>query len=166
MQKSLKGIVCVAIALGLASCQPAAKKKLVSFVNMSDVSAASQLVAGFYELEANSWRWTAGKFAVTLQPPAGSDKTGARLKLSLFVPDVQVQKLGAITIQANLNDHPLAPETFDKPGTYEYLRDVPADSLRSNLVPVVFRLDKFAAPSTADGRELGVVVSAVGLQTK
>jgi len=116
---------------------------------MNDASVASQLVAGFYETEANSWRWTAGKFAVVLQPPTGSDRTGATLKVQLFIPDVQIQKLGPMTLQANLNDRPLDPQTFDKPGTYEYSRDVSADNLRSNLVPVVFRLDKFTSPSAA-----------------
>jgi hypothetical protein len=133
---------------------------------MSDISATSQLIAGFYELEANSWRWTAGKFIVMLQPPAGAERVGAKLKLQFFIPDVQIEKLGPMTIQADLNDHPLAPQTFDKPGSYEYSRDVPADTLRSNLVPIVFRLDKFASPSMSDGRELGVVVSTIGLQPK
>src|SRR5216684_391037 len=40
-----------------------------SIVVMSDPRSSGQIVNGFYGIENQSWRWTAGKFSVLLRPP-------------------------------------------------------------------------------------------------
>ena len=42
---------------------------LASMVATADPHAAAQLLTGFYGIEQNSWRWTAGRFSVVLRPP-------------------------------------------------------------------------------------------------
>ena len=56
---------------------------LVSTLKMSDPSAKHQLAKGFYQLEANAWRWTAGDFSVVLKTPPGAAQKGATLTLIL-----------------------------------------------------------------------------------
>ena len=136
-----------------------------SVINMSDPSRANQLIYGFYDVEMHAWRWTAGKFKVGLKPPADSTHRGARLRLDLFIPDAQIQGLGPMTLTATAAGSPLEPETFSKPGTYVYWRDVRAELLDSNILPVDFHFDRYW-PWDVKGRELGAVVSAVALLSK
>ena len=135
-----------------------------STINVANPATVSQLVAGFYDLEDGKWRWTAKKFIVSLAPPGDADDKGAKLLLQFYLPETQIQALGPMTLSADVDSHVLAPETYSKGGQYTYARDVPTDSLRSNLVPILFRFDKAVAPSTADSRELASIVSNVSLQ--
>jgi hypothetical protein len=130
---------------------------------MADPKVGKQLLAGFYDIEANSWRWTARRFVVTFPQPAKSENKGAILELQLFIPGSQIDKLGPMTLIADVDEHELKPETFKAGGQYTFSREVPPEALREKLIPVIFSLDKAAAPSTADGRELGAIVSMVAL---
>jgi hypothetical protein len=152
-------------SLALFGCE---KKKipLSSDLKMSDPSAERQLLAGFYGIEAGQWRWAKRRFAVVLRPPQGSRESGATLTIKLFIPGSQMEKLGDVTISADIGDVTLAPETFSEPGSLTYSRDVPGSLAGSELVPVVFTLDKALAPFQADGRELGAVVSEVSLEAR
>ena len=132
---------------------------------MGDPARANQLPYGFYNIEMHAWRWTAGIFKVGLKPPLQSTHCGARLRLDLFIPDAQIQGLGPMTLSANAAGYPLETETFPKPGTYVYSRDVPAEALDSNIVPLEFRFDRYW-PWEVKGRELAAVVSAVALPPK
>ncbi len=58
-----------------------ANAPLVSSLNMSGASAKDQLISGFWGLENGAWRWTAGKFSVTLKTPLGAAQKGATLTL-------------------------------------------------------------------------------------
>jgi hypothetical protein len=152
------------VALG---CHSATKEKgMASMINMADPSTANQLLSGFHAVEQNAWRWTTRKFAVMLKTPAGSEQNGATLRLRLFIPDNQIKNLGPITMSADVDGHQLDPQTFEKGGDFAYSRPVPADALKASAVRVTFNLDKFQAPNGVDGRELGVVASVVGLQSR
>src|SRR5579871_5147683 len=70
-------------------------KEPVSQLNVADESTASQLLGGFWWVEDHSWRWTAREFSVALQPPAGSEQSGATLQLHLFIPDSEIESLGS-----------------------------------------------------------------------
>ncbi len=146
--------------------EPEQAAGLRSFIQTGDPAAASQLVKGFYDIEAGSWRWTARNFSVLLAPPKGAAEKGARLVLRLSVPEPVTKKLGPVTLRASVEGVDLSPETFSKDGQYVYTRDVPPQALAKNAVTVDFALDKSLAPSGADQRELGVVASAVGFEAK
>ena len=140
--------------------------RLASVVQMSDRGMANQLAGGFYEIESDAWRWTAQKFAVKLRPPAGVGPQGAVLELHLTVPPPSIAKLGPITLTATAGDTVLAPETYAKAGEYTYRRDIAANLLTGDSVRIDFQLDKAMPPSDADKRQLGIIVSSVGLVSR
>jgi len=135
-------------------------------LQVGDPNAAAQLVKGFYDLEAGTWRWTMGKFSVTLSPPPNASERGAKLVLRLMVPEPVIKKLTSVKLSASLDGVALAEETYTKPGQYVYSQDVPAQALAKRVVTVDFALDKFLPPGEADQRELGLVVTAVGFEAK
>jgi len=139
---------------------------LASIVHVADPQAASQLLSGFYGVEQNSWRWTAGKFSVVLHPPRTGASKGATLQLKFTVPEVLITKLQAISLSAAVNGMPLSPESYTQPGQFTFSRDVPANLLGSDSVKVDFSLDKTLPPTATDQRELGVVVTTVGFEAK
>ena len=139
---------------------------LQTMLQVGDPNAAPQLIKGFHDVEAGSWRWTMGKFSVTLSPPPKASERGARLVLRLMVPEPVIQKLTSMKLSASLDGVALAEETYTKAGLYVYSQDVPAQALAKRVVTVDFALDKFLPPGEADQRELGLVVTAVGFEAK
>ncbi len=137
-----------------------------TMVQASDAKASAQLIQGFHALEQGRYRWTMGHFSVTLRPPLLASERGARLILKFVVPEPVIQKLKSIKLSANVDGVALPEETYTKPGGYVYSQEVPAQALGKRLVTVSFALDKYLAPSDADRRELGVVVTAVGFEAK
>jgi hypothetical protein len=173
----LAGGLVLALALAPLGCksEPKATKvvaaegeapALASTVRASEASQEPQLLDGFYSVEANSWRWTAKQFRVVLRPPIGSAQNGATLDMSLTVPQVAIDHAKSLTLSASVEGTPLPPETYTKSGQYEFKRDVPASALSEQAVRIQFSLDKAIPPSGADRRELGVIVTSVGLQPK
>jgi hypothetical protein len=138
---------------------------LVSMIRIADPSSSSQLLRGFYPLEANTWRWAAGKFSVVLGAPATARTNGAWLALAFNLPDASVQTLKKITLRAKTGDVELSPEEYTTPGEHQYRREVPASALSKAIIEVDFTLDKFLNLPN-DGRELGLVVTQIGLEAK
>jgi len=141
----------------------ASNSRAISSVSMADAEHAAQLLSGFYNIEAGAWRWTAKSFSVLFKSPTGAARNGADLELKLFLPDAQVQRLGAITLSAEAGGHSLPAHTFTASNTSAYSAHVPAEALQADFVVVNFQLDKAAVNVNGDERELGVVVTAVGL---
>jgi hypothetical protein len=139
---------------------------LASTVHMGDPKVAAQLVAGFHDIESNAWRWSKRQFSVNLRPPVGSAQKGAMLALSLTVPPVVIETEKSITLTAFINGAKLSTETWSKPGPYVFKSEIPAALLTGDGVRVDFELDKAMPPGEKDARELGVVVSKVGLESK
>jgi hypothetical protein len=137
--------------------------RAASSVNMADPRDAAQLLKGFYNIDAGKSRWTAGNFSVLLKAPPGSDRNGAELSLTLYIPGVEIQKLGPMTLSADVGGHELPARTYSQSNEFTYSAHVPAAALRTGFGAVNFRLDKSAVGLSGDARELGVVVIAVGL---
>jgi hypothetical protein len=140
--------------------------QLATVVHVADPQATVQLVRGFYELEQNAWRWTAGKFAVALRPPRGGAERGAVLQLKFSLADAVIERVKSMTLKARAGKLDLAPGTYAKPGQYLYSRDVPAAALAGDVVLFEFEVDKFLPPGEADQRELALIVSTIGLELK
>ncbi len=137
--------------------------KLASVVQVADPAAAIQLLQGFHEVEQGSWRWTQKQFSLLLKTPPGGAR-GATLELKFALPEPVVARLGAVTLTASVSGSPLGPQTYTRPGDHVYSRTVPPAALAGEAVKVEFHLDKALPPGGADGRELGLVVSSVGLE--
>jgi hypothetical protein len=139
---------------------------LLSTVHMADSKAAPQLLNGFYPVEGNAWRWTAGKFAVALHPVAGATQNGAKLVVRFVIPDSALARNKAMTLSGKVGGLALAPETYTKAGDHTYTREVPATVLASDRVVADFALDKFLPAGAVEQRELGIVVNSIGFDPK
>lgn len=177
----LKHAPLVALLLALAFTAPGCKHRkvaerqtveesgaprLASTVRMGDPRSVAQLAAGFHDIEAHAWRWTMRKFSVYLRPPPGSAQKGAVLSLNLTVPAAVLETQKTISLSASVKGNKLSVETWSKPGNYIYQCELPGSLLTGDAVRVDFELDKALPPSEKDARELGVVVSKVGLELK
>lgn len=144
-------------------------KAPASVIQMGDAAAANQLISGFYGIEGrggnDAWRWTGPDFSLALAPPP-MPQQGARLLLRLYFPETQIEKLGPMTLTAFVDGLPLAPETYAKGGSYDFVRDVPACFLDTNVLPISFSFDPYSPGSEADGRDLGAVVLMAALEAK
>jgi hypothetical protein len=138
---------------------------LVSMIRIADPSTSSQLVRGFYPLESNTFRWAAGKFSVALGTPAAAHTNGAWLVLIFNLPDVSIQTLKKITLTAKTGDVELSPEVYTTPGEHQYRREVPVSALTKDVFEADFTVDKFLTLPN-DSRELGLVVTRIGLVAK
>jgi hypothetical protein len=139
---------------------------LASTIYAGDPNAAAHFAKGFYEVEANAWRWTGKEFAVDLSAPLHSDEKGAQLVMKLAVPDAVIQKLGSVQLTAAIQGYNLEPQIYTKAGQYTYTRDVPPDKLPSDVVRIDFAVDHTLPPTETDRRQLGIIVSEVGLVAK
>jgi len=139
---------------------------LAANVDAANPLVAPQLVSGWWSVEQNSWRWTARKFAVILRTPIGGTTEGARLLFNFTLPDVVFTHFTQVTLSASIHGSPLAPETYRRPGTAMYMREIPADFLSVRSVRIDFELDKAMPPSQADQRELGLIARNVSLEIR
>lgn len=163
------------IVLAAAGCHRGAKARLgqtdeeparlVTTVHVADAHASAQLVSGFYAVEQNAWRWTARRFSVLLRAPRGATRKGAVLNLKLTVPDPVIARLQSVTLTASIQGAALGSETWMKPGDYVFSKTVPSSLLAGEAVKVNLELDKAMPPSQTDQRELGIIVSSVGLES-
>jgi hypothetical protein len=138
---------------------------LGSSISVNDPASSSQLLSGFYPVE-DTWRWTKKDFSAALGRPGTAAQKGAKLTLAFAVSDLVIQKLRSITLSAAVNGVKLSPETYTKSGDYTYSRDLPPASFTADKVNIDFHLDKALPPSSTDSRELGVIVSAIGFESK
>lgn len=136
--------------------------RLAMMISMADPKTSPQLLDGFYGLEGNSWRWTASHFSVSLRPPSNAVQMGAILKVDLSIPQPLIDRVKTTTLMASVQATPLSPESFTQSGSFTFARDVPAKLLDADSVTVNFSLDRFLPAGSIDGRELGLIVSAIG----
>ncbi len=120
-----------------------------------------RLLDGFYEAEADGWRWTAQRFAAALPSPPGH-RGKAELRLDVFVPGVILERVGAPTLSACVAGKELGAQTLDREGHHAYVRQIEISGRED--VRVDFELDRAMPPQGADCRTLGVVVQRLDLE--
>jgi len=145
--------------------EPDTGPRMASTVQMNDPHATAQLLSGFYAVENNMWRWTAGKFSVQLRTPPAA-QSGATLALSFTIPDAIVQKLKNIRVTASINGMELKSQAYDTPGPYVFSADVPASLLTGESVKVDFAVDQTMRPDGGDKRDLAIIANSVGISPK
>ena len=139
---------------------------LLSTLQMADPKAAIQLLEGFHAVEHDRWRWTAGKFSVTLKPPAGAEQKGATLVVNFAIPEPVLTQLKSTTLTASIGATQLGSATYSSAGDHAFKADVPPSAFRAEAVTVDFSLSNFLPAGTSDKRELGVVMSVISLEPK
>lgn len=174
MRRVMMAMMAVTVFGGLAGCMKSKKPaqyveegstQLSSAINVGDPRAAIQLLRGFHDIENNAWRWTGPKFAVALRPPTTVPPEGVTLYMDYSIPEVFLQKVPQTTLNVSVNGKALDPETISKAGAGRLERPLPASVLQGDVVTVDFALDKYLEAGMVDQRELGIIVSAVGLQS-
>ena len=176
MRSFLVWMLLAAALSGIAGCRRKPTPKVAATIEdtqgelstavlVADPRAASQLLRGFYPVEAGGWRWTMRKFAVSLRSPAAVTQA-ATLELKFAIPDMLMQSLKSMTLTAKVNGVALPKQTYTNPGDQLYTQTVPASALKGEALTVEFELDKAFGPSKQDQRELGLVVTSVGLESK
>ena len=166
-------LVSFALASGAAcsSPDPATRQdSTATMLHMADPRAEKQLTTGFYPFFGEG-RWTQGKFSAILKPPPTAARKGALLVLRFGLPETSINALHAIQVSAAVNGLGLKPETFTKPGEFDYIREVPnaafnETATRDSMARVDFALDKTMPPHDAETRELGILVNIVGFEAK
>jgi hypothetical protein len=149
------------------SCKRRHKRgEIASSIFAGDPAFAGHFTEGFYDIEANAWRWTNKEFAVTLNPPLHSAERGAQLVMHLSVPDAVIQHSQFVELSCSVQGLKLDPQVFAKAGAYTYVRDVPPDKLQGPEVRIDFALDHSLPPTPPDIRQLGIIVGQVGLVAK
>lgn len=140
--------------------------QLASTLHVGDPRVATQLVSGFYNIEQNAWRWTAGRFSVVLRVPSAASTKGAVLRLKFNLPETVISKLNTVSLAAGVAGTALQPETYTQAGDFTYERELPPNLVTREQERIDFHLSKFLPPGAVDQRELGVIVTSVGLEAK
>jgi hypothetical protein len=135
---------------------------MLSTLHVADPKAVPQLLKGWHAVEQGSWRWTQKTFAVALKAP--SPGKSAKLQLKFVIPPPLLSRLHSITLNASIDGVSLGPETYNQAGDQTYTRTIAPRETSGNLIRVDFQLDKALPPDHRDKRELGVVVTSVGLE--
>jgi tRNA (mo5U34)-methyltransferase len=115
------------------------------------------LLDGWHAMEAGDFRWTGRQFGVRLQ----SRQAGAcrALSFDFFLPEAHLERLGPLTLRAAINGCELPAQTFRHAGQNRYSQRFPEGAVAGGVAEIQFSLDKAAAPTPEDRRELGLVVS-------
>ena len=144
----------------------APKVAMVSSLAMNAPSAPGQLMKGFGALENGQWRWAAGGFSVKLKTPSGASEKGATLSLALSVSDAVLKQVQSQMLTASVGGQKLGSETYTQSGAHVFKADMPTSVLTGDSLTIDFALDHPLPPSASDRRELGVIVSSVGIESK
>ena len=174
--KTVATLLTLSVVLAGAACKRRDRVKiqqteeeapqLATTVHVADPRASAQLISGFYDIEQNAWRWTAGKFSVMLRVPRGAAEKGALLHLKFSLPDPVVARLKSVAVGAMIEGTALKPQTYTQAGEFTYDPDVPVALLARDSVKVDFVLDKSLPAGSVEQRELGLIVTSVGFETK
>ena len=132
-----------------------------SYVLLADLRALDQLGDGWYEIENGGWRWMSREATLYLKKPTAENIV---FEMKLYVPESVIQRVGAPSMRIVLNGELLATRKFPQAGSYVVEQTVPAQMLSPEVFRVDLKLDRAMPPSSADHRELGVVVTTVGLR--
>lgn len=118
------------------------------------------LLQGWHSVEEGGWRWTDRRFSVLLRPKNPDART---LRLSVAVLDIMLHNRRSLTLSAKVNGVPLPPETFTRTGRCVYTRVLPDAAGARGEYLVEFELDGAIPPAGLEERELGLIVSSVGI---
>jgi len=125
----------------------------LSFLRMNDPQAAGQLLAGFFQVEDNAWRWMSEQGSVLLKAPGRA----SRFEMTFLIPEAAPAR--QVTVAAG--ESVLIRQTYPAPGHYTLSAGAPFQPGAS--VQIVVSVDKTFQPAR-DPRKLGIVVRELGLR--
>lgn len=114
------------------------------------------LLEGWHHIEHTGWRWTKKQFAARARNYLGLKHS--RIAMRVYVPPLLIEKFGAISLRARIDDADVQPLTMREPGIHTFVRAIPKPS---DATSVVFELDNVIAPDEGYERELGIIVASL-----
>jgi hypothetical protein len=135
-------------------------------IRVADPKVATRLVKGFYSTDNPYWRWTAREFSIVLNPPKGANQKGAVLVLRYAIVEAVLASAKTMDLSIAVDGVALPRQHYDKPGQFTLRLDAPPEAFRYDPVRVDFTLNKALPPSGREVRELGMIVSEVGFESK
>jgi cephalosporin hydroxylase len=133
----------------------------VSDFMVADKVFEKRLLRGFYDT-TGGWRWTARKFAVSLDVP--QPVAPMFLEMDFTAPNEVMNQVPKITLVARVNNHEIARQEYNKAGRYYFKSNVPLDALQKTPAQVEFEVDQSIKDSEHGGRELSLIVVGLGLK--
>ncbi len=128
----------------------------------AEQAALTQRIAGWHELEYESWRWTEKRFSAALVAPPGNKRPALRLRFSLS--EALIARFGSLEIAAEVNGKRLDEARYTTAGEHTYLRRLPLDCPAGDRLLFEFQLDNALPPDDSDPRERGIIVSSIRLE--
>jgi hypothetical protein len=128
-----------------------------------DTTQFDSQLTGFYPPEPGGFRWTKREFSArfNLSIPYA---TGSELQMRLYVPEDTIRKLGSLTLRATFGGHPLAPQTWSRPGLYVFTRELNDAWITKGENEIAFSVDKAMPAPASDKRELGLIVREISVE--
>lgn len=133
------------------------ESELSASIDISNPRDAAQLLNGFYNLEQNAWRWTAGRFSVSLAPPKSAAPGAGKLEFRFTVPDIAAAELAGVTVRAAVDGRSLGAYQAARPGEQTAVFPVPPELMQADALIVDFTLDKTIPRRDGETRDLGVI---------
>jgi hypothetical protein len=134
-------------------------------VRTGDESVASQLLKGFYPIEAGGWRWAAPNFSVELAVPSAAASKGAVLRINFWVGEALIAQHPVMDVRARVGD--VAKSTrVSEAGAHTLELELPPAALSGGTVVADFAVDPPFLPGGGDRRSLGVVANSFELLSK
>jgi hypothetical protein len=84
----------------------------------------------------------------------------------ISVPEPVIQRVKQTRLTASAGRTVLGSQVYSSAGEFTFVVDVPASALSEDTVTFDFSLDRFLTPGAVDTRELGLVVSSIGLELR
>jgi len=130
------------------------RKPLLSDLRMNAPEAEQQIVSGIYQIENGEWRWMGKTAVILLKPPP----TPSLLVVRFFIPDTAPAR----HVQVVLNDQIVASQDCPTPGMFMAV-SLPNEPTGDSAT-ITISVDK-TFYSQSDRRELGIILTEVGLQS-
>jgi hypothetical protein len=131
------------------------------FVRMNQLHAERHFVSGIYRLEADTWRWCAGR--AELRVRLGSLEN-LKFVMKYAVPAPVLEKSKVIQMRISINGKSWEGRRHDKDGIFEIEKPAPVDLLKpeaENLLTIEVDKPLPAAPGRA---EMGFILVHAGFQ--
>ena len=128
---------------------------------VADPVFQDRLVRGFYPGTVG-WRWTARRFAVSLDVPPPLDAPTI-LDFDFTAPAELMGQVPAVTLTVRVNGGRVGARKYTAEGRYYLSLDIPPELLRKKPALVEFELDR-AAKEPGTGRELGLIAVRAALR--
>jgi len=137
----------------------------VRLLEMADADAERYFVEDISaELEGNTWRWTGKRPTIRLR--SGSNQKLV-YSIDFAIAGSTLEQTGPVTLSFFVNDHLLDRVRYATAGRRQFRKPVPAEWLEGGEdLTLAAEIDKLWKPPQPDGKPLGFILVALGLEQK